>query len=169
MELRRLAPHEAQLHREIRLRALQESPRSFGETFEEAAARPMTYWTDLTRSVTEAGRHVMLLACEGHSALGCAYGLVDGDNGERGRVGGMWFDPGCRRRGIGTSLLQGVIGWARERRLTHLGLWAPAHSPAAIALYRHAGFRETGRRRPLPTAAALQITEMEMSLRDPAP
>lgn len=56
------------------------------------------------------------------------------------------------------------IAWARERRVSRLSLWAPAHSVAALSLYRRAGFRETGIRRPLPTNPALQIVEMESQL-----
>jgi hypothetical protein len=52
-----------------------------------------------------------------------------------------------------------VLAWARQRGLKRLGLRAPVHSPAAIALYRQAGFHETGRRRPLPTNPSLQILE----------
>ena len=48
-----------------------------------------------------------------------------------------------------------LLDWARERRLGRLALWAPAHSPAALALYRQAGFRETGNRKPLPANPAL--------------
>ena len=40
------------------------TPDAFGESFADAAARPMSYWDDLTRSVTEPGRHVMFLVCE---------------------------------------------------------------------------------------------------------
>ena len=58
-------------------------------------------------------------------------------------------------------LLQQVFNWAREHGLSRLGLWAPSHSPAALALYGQAGFRETGKRRPLPTNPTLQILEME--------
>jgi hypothetical protein len=57
------------------------------------------------------------------------------------------------------------MAWARGRQLTHLGLWAPAHRPAAVALYRQAGFRETGRRGPLPNHPALEIIEMACELR----
>jgi GNAT superfamily N-acetyltransferase len=39
-----------------------------------------------------------------------------------------------RGQGVGRSLLLEVLGWARARGLGRLGLWAPAHSPAAIAL-----------------------------------
>ena len=106
----------------------------------------------------------MFLACEGNDVLGLTYGLLDRDQSEMGRVGGMWVEPARRRRGVGRALLQQVFNWAREHRLSRLRLWAPAHSPAALALYRQAGFRETGKRRPLPTNPTLEILEMEVPI-----
>ena len=163
MRLRKLELSEVSLHRELRLRALQEAPDSFGETFADVAARPLSYWEDLTRSVTGSGRHVMFLADEGQDVVGSIYGLRDREN-EAGRVGGMWVEPAWRRRGVGRALLQEVFGWAREHKLSRLALWAPAHSPAALVLYGQEGFRETGKRRPLPTNPSLQIIEMEASV-----
>lgn len=161
MHLRRLERHEVSLHRDLRLRALQEAPDSFGETFADVAARPSSYWEDLTHSVTEPGRHVMFLAYEGPDVLGSIYGLRERDQREVGRVGGMWVDPAWRRRGVGRALLQQVFNWASEHGLSRLRLWAPAHSPSALSLYGQAGFRETGKRQPLPTDPGLQIVEME--------
>jgi len=152
------------LHRDLRLRALRDAPDAFGEAFADVVARPTSYWEALTRSVTEPERQIMFLACEDEDVLGSAYGLLDRERSETGRVGGMWVDPAWRRRGVGRTLLQEVFGWARERGLSRLGLWAPAHSPAALALYRQAGFRETGNRRPLPANPSRQIVEMESQL-----
>lgn len=164
MELRRLASHEVSLHRDLRLRALRDAPDSFGETFGDAAGRSIAYWEDLTRSVTEPGPHLMFLAFEGEDVLGSVYGLIDRARSEAGRVGGMWVEPAWRRHGVGRALLQEVFSWARERGLKRLGLWAPAHSPAAIALYSRAGFLDTGERRQLPTNPALSIIAMEVEL-----
>lgn len=161
VSLRRLAPSEVALHRDLRLRALQDSPDSFGETFEAAAAQPLDHWESLTRSVAEPSAQVMLLACQDDDVVGSAYGLLDRARADAGRVGGMWVAPAWRRRGVGGVLLQGVVDWARERGLSRLGLWAPAHSPAAIALYTRAGFRETGERRPVPTNPSRWIVAME--------
>jgi GNAT superfamily N-acetyltransferase len=146
------------------MRALRDAPDSFGETFADAAGRSITYWEDLTRSVTEPGPHVMFLACEGEDILGSAYGLQDRARSDAGRVGGMWVEPAWRRRGVGRALLQEVLSWARGRGLRHLGLWAPAHSPAAIALYSRAGFRKTGEQRQLPTNPELSVIAMEVEL-----
>ena len=164
MELQRLASHEVDLHRDLRLRALRDAADSFGETFAAAAVRPISYWEELTRCVTELGRDVMFLACEGDDVLGSVYGLLDRTRTDAGRVGGMWVGPDWRRRGVGRALLQEVISWARERSLSRLGLWAPAHNPAAIALYSRAGFRNTGDQRPLPTNSTLSIIAMEVEL-----
>jgi len=152
------------LHRDLRLRALRDAPDAFGETVADVEARPTTYWEELTRSVTEPGRHVMVLACEGQHVLGSTYGLLDRDRSEAGRGGGMWVEPAWRRRGVGRALLGEVFRWARERGMSRLALWAPAHNPAALTLYGQAGFRENGIRRPLPTNPALQIVEMEAAV-----
>jgi GNAT superfamily N-acetyltransferase len=166
VKVRKLAPHEVSLHRDLRLRALGDAPDSFGETIAEAAARPASYWEQLTRSVTQPGQDLMLLACDrdGHDVVGSAYGLVDRARPDTGRVGGMWVEPAWRRHGVGRALLREVIIWGRERGFRRLGLWAPDHSPAAIALYSHAGFRHTGDRRPLPTNPSLSIIAMEIEL-----
>ena len=106
----------------------------------------------------------MFLACEGHDVVGSAYGLLDRARSDAGRVGGMWVEPAWRGRGVGRALLQEVISWGQERGLKRLGLWAPDHNLAAIALYARAGFRDTGERRPLPTNPTLSIVAMEVEL-----
>ena len=153
-----------ELHRDVRLRALRESPTSFGEAFEDAAARPSAYWEELTQSVTEPGGQVMFLAWEDAQLIGSAYGLLDRERTETGRVGGMWVEPAWRRRGVGAALLQEVFDWARSRGLKQLALWAPNANPAAIALYKRAGFRETGERRPLSAGASHWIVAMQAEL-----
>jgi GNAT superfamily N-acetyltransferase len=158
-----LEPHEVSFHRELRIRVLSDSPDSFSETASEVEARPLSYWDDLTRSVTEPNRHVMFVAFEGDAAVGTTYGILDHERSGAGRVGGMWVEPSQRRRGIGRALLGAVLDWARERGLKRVGLWAPVSEPAAIALYASAGFRDTGRQRPMPGNAALQIIEMEIA------
>jgi SAM-dependent methyltransferase/ribosomal protein S18 acetylase RimI-like enzyme len=164
LAIRPLASHEVARHRDVRLRALREAPAAFGETHADVAARPASYWEDLTRSVTAPGRHVMYVACVGDEIAGSVYGLRDGDRADTARVGGMWVDPSRRRRGAGAALLTSAAGWARTWGASRLALWAPAHGEAASALYRAHGFRETGQRRPFPTDAAREIVEMERLL-----
>ena len=164
MIIRTLKPYEVIFHRELRIRVLNDSPESFGETASEAEAWPRSYWEELTKSVTETNRHVMFVAFEGDVIVGTTYGLLDSERKDAGRVGGMWVEASQRRRGVGRALLAAVLVWARARGLRRVGLWAPASEPAAVALYYRAGFRGTGRQRPLPTNADLHIIEMGIEL-----
>jgi GNAT superfamily N-acetyltransferase len=163
VRIRKLEPHEISLHRDLRLCALRDSPDSFAETATDAEARPFSYWETLTRSVTEPNRHVMYLACDGDDIFGSTYGLRDSESNDMARIGGMWVAPLHRRHGIGRALLEAVRSWAREHGFKRMGLWAPSENAAALALYQQAGFRQTGRRRPLPTNAMLEIVELELS------
>jgi GNAT superfamily N-acetyltransferase len=161
---RRLEPHEVELHRELRLQALKDSPGSFRETFAEAAERPISYWQELSRSVTDAEAHVMFVAVEASGPVGSVYGLRDRERSDVGRVGGMWVRSELRRRGVGSALLNEIFDWARQCSFRQLALWAPAQSHAAVSLYRRAGFRETANRRPLANDVAVEIVEMRVDL-----
>ena len=162
--IRRLEPHEVLLHRALRLRALEDSPDSFGDRFDDINARPTAYWDELTQSVTAPDRHVMFLACAATRVCGSVYGLVDAQHAGRGRVGGMWVEPASRGHGVGSALLDAVIDWARARAFTRVELSAPAHAPAALALYRRAGFSATGERRSMPGRPHLDVVEMGRDL-----
>jgi GNAT superfamily N-acetyltransferase len=164
MHIRALKAHEVGLHRSLRLRALRDTPEAFGETLAEAELQPGEYWRDQTRAVTESSYHAMFLACQNNAVHGSTYGLTDRDLPRAGRVGGMWIDSRYRRQGIGRALLEAVFACADERNFTSLGLWAPAHSPAAVSLYRQMGFYETGKQRSLPSNTTLNIIEMACKL-----
>lgn len=60
---------------------------------------------------------------------------------------GMLLVAGYRGRGVGTMLLNEAIEWAAAHGAHKVGLEVWPHNPAAIALYRRAGFEEEGRRR----------------------
>lgn len=164
MIIRTLRSDEADLHRRIRLRALRDSPDSFGVTAGDAERSQMSFWDDQTRAVTEPGRNAMFLTCDGagddEKIHGMIYALRDPDRPDGGRIGGMWVEPAMRRQGLGRNLLTAAVDWARALDMTQLGLWAPAHSEAAMEFYRHMGFRENGRRGGLRGGSPLEIVEM---------
>lgn len=55
--------------------------------------------------------------------------------------------PGCRRKGIGDSLIAFVLGIGRARQTEEVLLEVRASNAPALALYRKFGFREVGMRR----------------------
>ena len=164
MEIRALEAEEIDIHRELRLRALRDAPDSFADAYDEVAAKPRSYWEEHTRGCTETNFAVMFLAAHEDRVLGSTYGFKDRERDDTARVGGMWVDPTVRGKGVGRALLEAVFAWARSCGLKRIALWAPAHNPAALALYTHASFSETGRDRAMPTKAQLRIIEMERTL-----
>jgi ribosomal protein S18 acetylase RimI-like enzyme len=103
----------------------------------------------------------MFVAFDGAQVVGSIYGLRDRENADVARIGGTWVAPSHRRRGVGRQLLQGVVAWACDHRFVRLALWAPSANAAALALYRQAGFKKTGRRQPLRNNSTQEAVELE--------
>src|ERR1700704_1607611 len=163
MRIRELERRERALYRELRLRALAESPDAFGRKLVDELTRSDADWIRLTESVTTPGGQVMLVAEEAGRPLGLAFGIFDKERAKTGHVGGMWVDPGARGRGAGRALLDAAIAWARSRGLGRLELWVTQGNSPAVRLYERAGFADTGRRDVLPSNPALQTIQMALT------
>jgi len=164
MRIRELERREWALYRELRLRALAESPDAFGRRLVDELARPDAEWIRLTESVTTPGGQVMLVAEEAGRPLGLAFGIFDKERTQIGHVAGMWVDPGARGKGAGQALLSAAVDWARSRELERLELWVTKGNAPAERLYERAGFADTGRREALASNPALQTIQMALTL-----
>ncbi|MFN7147377.1 MAG: GNAT family N-acetyltransferase, partial [Myxococcota bacterium] len=111
-QIRRLGADEAALLRELRLRALADSPGSFGETYAEVAGRPEAEWRRLAERHGERGPHAAFVAERGEAACGVVFGIADPAAGDAARVGGMWVSAEARGRGVGAALLRAALAWA---------------------------------------------------------
>jgi ribosomal protein S18 acetylase RimI-like enzyme len=164
VRIRQLEPHEWALIRELRLRALADSPDAFARTLAEALGENDAYWVSLAASVTKPNGQVMFVAELDGRPVGLAFGLFDKERATTGHVAGMWVDPEARGRGAGRALLESVIAWARSRVLDRLELWVTKGNGAAARLYERAGFSDTGRRDALASNPTLQIIQMALDL-----
>jgi ribosomal protein S18 acetylase RimI-like enzyme len=151
VQIRRLREGEAAPLRELRLRALSEAPDAFATSVDEALARPPEYWAEWTRDSAAAETQVTVVAVDGERWVGLVVGwLLEAPPGSAW-LARLWVDPSVRRVGLGSRLIDAVADWAGECGATTLELSVTTNNGPAKALYDRAGFRETGRRRPLPT------------------
>jgi GNAT superfamily N-acetyltransferase len=150
VELRQLREGEAPLLRDLRLRALQDAPAAFADSLEEGRAQPPERWTEWTRTAAAGETRVTIVAVEGGRGLAMAVGRLLADPLGAAWLEAMWVDPSIRRAGLGAGLIEAVADWSRARGATRLDLSVTEGNEPARALYAHAGFLETGRRRPLP-------------------
>jgi ribosomal protein S18 acetylase RimI-like enzyme len=76
----------------------------------------------------------------------------------------MWTAPSHRRLGVGSRLVNNVMGWARRRGAHALRLMVTSSKEAAIGFCLRLGFQNTGGTQPYPNDAALVNYEMVICL-----
>ena len=141
-EIRELERSEWRILRDIRLRALRDSPHAFTSHYDCEVQLPEHAW----RRRCDRGRWVV--AHHGDEAIGMT-GLVDGDPGEPRHLEGIWVAAQHRRRQVFSRLLDRVIEIARLDGLDWLPLWVLEDNAVAMAAYVRRGFVWRGKRQPL--------------------
>jgi ribosomal protein S18 acetylase RimI-like enzyme len=158
-ELVRIDGKSADLFRKIRLAALKTDPRAFSSTYEREAQFTEDEWRQRASLdgrdkvgffVTKAGEPCGLVACFRSEA-----------DRSRASVISMWVAPEERRCGLASMLLEAVRAWAESQGIAMLHLFVTSENRAAMALYRQAGFKETGRSEPYPNDPKMVEFEME--------
>ena len=162
--VRRFMAAEWRMYRDLRLRALRDSPDAFGSTYEREAARPDGDWEDrLVAGVTAVGQ-LPIVALVAETPVGLAWGRVDERDATVAHLFQVRVSPEHRGRGVGRSITNAVIEWARGLGLLALWLGVTPSDPAALRLYRRAGFVEAGDPRPLRPGSSVSCQPMQLPL-----
>ena len=138
--IRRLGPEDADAYRAFRLFMLEDAPKAFGDSVEEASSRPMAVWTaDLS------GTRAFFGGFAGGKLVAAANFLRESaaKASHRGWLLGVYVAPEARGSGLAGALIGSVLDHARAEVLqVHLGVGS--YNTPAIRLYERAGFRITG-------------------------
>jgi ribosomal protein S18 acetylase RimI-like enzyme len=171
-QIRRIHLGEADRLRDIRLRALSESPSAFGTTFAADSERPPAHWEELTAAWSEGDDGAVFVADAGAQWVGIAVGARRADYlgfvAPAGTVHltSMWVAPESRGAGLGRQLLDEVVAWAGATGARVVELWVTCGNDAAHSLYRRAGFSPLDERRPLASDSRFEIERMVLTLPD---
>jgi GNAT superfamily N-acetyltransferase len=112
--VRAFRPHEWRVYRDLRLRALADSPDAFGGTLAEGIDRPDTEWSNRLASGADTRWNFPVVAELAGEAIGLAWGRIEPSEPEAAHLYQMWVDPRFRRLGAGQMLLRAVIDWAKR-------------------------------------------------------
>jgi GNAT superfamily N-acetyltransferase len=112
VDVRRVAPDEWQVFREVRLAALADAPYAYLTTLAEARAQPPQLWQDRIA----ASPH--FLATVDGVAAGITV-VITTDNGRE--IVAVWVAPGARGGGVIEALIDAAVSWAREQDDVQLG------------------------------------------------
>ena len=155
-----VTPANISAFKEVRLRALQDSPEAFGSTYAREAAFSDSEWLQRAKRWNgEMG--IGFLAMDDGAPCGIAGAFLNEDDRTRALLVSMWTAPAHRRRAIGRRLVDQVLEWARRRNATTLLLMVTSSNDPAIRFYETLGFTRTGKTQPYPNDPAL--IEYEMS------
>lgn len=159
--IKRITAEDAFVYKDVRLRALLDSPTAFSSTYAREEQFADEEWQRRAARCNSDG-FIGFLACEDDRACGMVFCLKDEPGDALGTILSMWVDPTYRRAGVGRQLIDSVVDWARERGMWVLKLMVTSVNSGAIEFYQRCGFRMTGKTGPYPNDPA--ITEYEMTL-----
>jgi dihydropteroate synthase len=144
------------LWRELRLRALADSPDAFGETLEASAARDEAAWIASTAPRPDA---IRLFAERDGVPIGMCVVLIGVDQ-RTANLYAMWVAPEARGTGAGKALVDAGLRWARSHAALEVALRVSERHEPAKRLYQRCGFVDAGERSPLRDGSNIQSLAM---------
>ena len=145
--VRRLRPGDALSFRALRLAALTTDPDAFGASLEEEAAITVEQMADrLAANMVFGAFSIGEQNGEGSLDGFTAYRRErTAKERHKALVWGFYVAPEARRRGVGRALMATLVAHARaDAGVEALRLHVATTNPAAIGLYRQAGFTIVG-------------------------
>jgi GNAT superfamily N-acetyltransferase len=142
--IRAVVAGDADRLRELRLRALGESPDAFGSSLEEELAYPASEWRELARRSDSADEIVVYVAVSAGAWVGMAAGRWYERHEGVAALWGMWVDPSARGLGLGGLLVSAVHDWAARQGARTLRLGAVTGPGDPTGFYERLGFTRRG-------------------------
>jgi ribosomal protein S18 acetylase RimI-like enzyme len=155
-DVRLAQPADWAVVRDVRLRALADSPAAFASTLEREVAFDEAEWR------SRVARGPWWLACDGERPVGLVAAFPE--DGETHLVA-MWVEPGSRGTTAATDLVDTVCRHAAADGARAVRLWVADGNDRARRFYERLGFAPTGERQPLPSAPEIGEELMRRALR----
>ncbi|HEY0364719.1 MAG TPA: GNAT family N-acetyltransferase, partial [Solirubrobacteraceae bacterium] len=129
--MRRLRAHEAELLRDVRLRALRDAPMAFGSNLAREEGYAPEKWERWAAESATGERQAIFIA---EPAAGMASGVIDAEEPALAHLYAMWVAPEARGSGAGRALVEAVVAWATERGAKRLTTSVTEGNAAGAAL-----------------------------------
>ena len=158
-----LAQEERAVYKDLRLRALAESPDAFGSTLTKEQNRSDAEWASRLATGVNSWDLPLVAEVDGEP-IGLAWGRIEKSNPDVADLYQMWVAPSHRHLGAGRMLLEAVIAWATAKKARYLQLGVTCGISPARRLYSRAGFEPVGPLQPLRPGSELLGQTMRLKL-----
>lgn len=148
----------------VRLQALQDSPQSFGERYQDALQKNDDQWRQDFTKVMESANQELLFAIENNRTVGMLFVFIRDPDQKIGGIGGLWIAPAYRQKGAGRQIIETALEWMRSKNLLAVTFWNNTSVDASTKFYEKLGFIYTGANRPLESNPTFMIGEMKKEL-----
>jgi GNAT superfamily N-acetyltransferase len=111
-EVSRMQASEWRALRSLRLEALQDSPLSYGSTYDREVRRSDREWRERAAAGAAGDEEVAFAAMVDGRWVGMARGYLEPPIAH---LIAVYVTPAWRRRGVGRAVSLAVVNWARER------------------------------------------------------
>jgi ribosomal protein S18 acetylase RimI-like enzyme len=139
LSVRRAAPGDEAIVRQLRLDALTDAPDAFCSTYERELARTPDDWRRwMSRGAT------FILEADGEPR-GLVASAADAEDAGVAMLMSLWVHPAMRGSGAADALVAEVVAWARAGHAGTVRLAVVSSNVSAIRFYERLGFRNTGR------------------------
>lgn len=129
-------------YRDLRLRAIQDSPQAFLDTEQETRAFPESKWKQRLADAA-AGKSWQLFAKLQGKLVGMigAYRSEEDIRNDAATAVGLWVAPEARGEGVGRKLMETLVDTLKQRSIKTAHLSVNVEQTAAVALYNKLGFQ----------------------------
>ena len=169
LTVRKFEPDEWPLYRQLRLRALAESPNAFGTTLRQAQQRTDDDWAARVSSGGLSPSDLPLLGSVGGVPSGMTWAKLGTATHEPAQLLQMWVAPEARGRGLAAALVTFVLDWLRSVGAAQLYLQVTCGDTPARRLYECMGFQPVGDPAPLREGSEIVVQPMLLHLGESTP
>jgi GNAT superfamily N-acetyltransferase len=142
--VRRLAPDDWEVWREVRLAALADAPWAYGSSLAREEGFGQADW----RARLDPANGMSAVALLGEQVVGAVGGYTPAGT-DAVLLIAMWARPELRGSGVGDALVADVLAWARENGWSTVRLRVADGNDAARGLFVRNGFEPSGEHEPL--------------------
>jgi ribosomal protein S18 acetylase RimI-like enzyme len=160
LTLEPLSPRLVTELKQVRLRALQDTPSAFESAYAQESQLSEADWLQRAAKWSNGSTSACFLAMDEGAPGGIIACYFDDHDPPRPHVVSMWVASEHRRTGLGTRLMNEVQRWAQSRGAGELRLMVTDNNAKAISFYERCGFVFTGTNGPYANDPALLECEM---------